>query len=126
MKYIEISKTIDTSKKLELAEAKKILLERLENVIDVESVTEKTETFKVTGSTSSPGSLSRYCHVKLNVTFMPEKGRLKVIISGHIDVTKTLLITYMLFVIAILLWGFCRAPSNRAKIAVRWMPSCSC
>lgn len=105
MKYLEVSKKISTSRDMDNSEVKSLLIDRLERIIDVESVSDNPEKFEVFGTTGTPSSLSRHSKISLDVHVIKEDRTHKILISGNTRVALSLVVSYMILVVLVLVIG---------------------
>ena len=106
MKHIEVSKKIIVQKKVTQEELKDALIKRLEKAIEIESIGDGVNDFKVTGTTGTPTSLTRHAKLNLdiNLTFDKDKA-VRILISGYSRIARSLILMYSLFFVLLMLAG---------------------
>lgn len=105
MKHIEVSKKITLQKSVSPEEIKQTLVDRLEKTIEIDTLGEGTEKFRLLGTTGSPSSLTRNARLDLDVDISFEGQIVRIIISGYSRVARSLAYTYWAMFLAVLLVG---------------------
>jgi hypothetical protein len=105
MKHIEVSKKITLQKTVAPEDIKRTLVERLEKTVEIDTLGEGTEKFRVIGTTGSPASLTRHARLDLDVDISFEGQVVRIIISGYSRVARSLSLTYWGMFLAVLLVG---------------------
>ncbi|MBU0859211.1 MAG: hypothetical protein KJ667_04685 [Alphaproteobacteria bacterium] len=105
MKHIEVSKKIVLQKAASPDDVKRALVERLEKTIEIESLGEGLEKFRITGTTGSPASITRHARLDLDVDVRFEGNAARIIISGYSRPAKSLSYLYWAMFFAVLMVG---------------------
>ena len=105
MKHIEVSKKIILSKPVDAATLKEALVERLEKIIEIESLSDGTESFSVTGTTGAPDSITRHARLDLDVSLRFEDDIARILISGTARSARSLMVLYWALFLVMLFVG---------------------
>lgn len=105
MAHIEVSRKIELGKKVDTADIKNALVERLEKILEIENISDGLEVFKVIGTTGSDTSLTRHARISIDIEIECEAKLARVMISGRSEVAKSLISFYGFALIVILLVG---------------------
>ena len=105
MKHIEVSRKINLTRAATADDVKRRLVERLEKTIEIDSIGEGVDKFRVTGTTGSPASLTRSARLDLDVEITLDGNAARVIISGYSRPAKSLSYLYWIMFFVVLLVG---------------------
>lgn len=105
MKHIEASKRIKLTRDVSEDDLKRALTERLKRAFDVESVVENDKGFHVSGTTGGLDNITRHARVDLNVQLSKQNEMCRIIIYGYSKMARSLLITYSVLFLIVLLLG---------------------
>jgi hypothetical protein len=106
MKHIEVSKKINIQKKVTQEEFKAALIKRLEKAIEIESIGDGVNEFKVNGTTGTPTSLTRHAKLNLDINLTYDKDKaVRILISGYSKIARSLILMYSLFFVLLMLAG---------------------
>ena len=105
MKHIEVSRKIALPRPVAADDVKNRLVERLEKTIEIESLGEGIERFRITGTTGSPASLTRHARLDLDVDIVQEPGALRIVISGYSRAARSLSYVYWTMFFVVLMVG---------------------
>jgi hypothetical protein len=105
MCYLEVSKKIKLTREITQEDLKNALITRLRRAFVIDSIREDAAGFQMQGSTVGFKSLSRHTKVDLNIQIAKTNENARIIIFGHSHTPLSLLITYSLLFLAVLLVG---------------------
>jgi len=105
MKHIEVSRKIMLTRPASADDVKRRLVERLEKTIEIDSLGEGVDKFRVTGTTGSPASLTRNARLDLDVEITLDGNVARIVISGFSRPAKSLSYLYWIMFFLVLLVG---------------------
>ena len=105
MKHIEVSRKIMLTRAASADDVKRRLVERLEKTIEIDSLGEGVDKFRVTGTTGSPASLTRNARLDLDVEITLDGNIARIVISGFSRPAKSLSYLYWIMFFLVLLVG---------------------
>ena len=105
MKHIEVSRKITLTRPASADDVKRRLIERLEKTIEIDSLGEGLDKFRVTGTTGSPASLTRNARLDLDVEITLDGNVARIVISGYSRPAKSLSYLYWAMFFVVLLVG---------------------
>lgn len=105
MKHLEVSRKIELKKNVGPEELKQSLLEKLQRTIEIESVSDGSTNFKITGTTGTPSGITRHAKVDLDVRILFEERVARIVISGYARTARSLALFYTSSFVAFLLVG---------------------
>jgi len=106
MKYIEVSRKIKLSKKVSTTALKKSFVERLEKIIEIETISDDSAHFKITGTTGTPEGITRHARLLLDVNIsFNDDGDARILISGTARTARSLVILYAFFFFLLMMAG---------------------
>lgn len=105
MKHIEASRKIVLQRAATADDLKRKLVERLEKTIEIDSLGEGVDKFRITGTTGSPASLTRNARLDLDVEIALDSNVARVIVSGYSRPARSLSFLYWAMFFIVLLVG---------------------
>lgn len=105
MKHIEVSKKIILSKPVDAATLKEALVERLEKIVEIESLSDGLENFSLTGTTGAPDSITRHARLDLDVSLRFEEDIARILVSGTARSARSLMVLYWALFLVMLFVG---------------------
>ncbi|MCB1556705.1 MAG: hypothetical protein KDJ15_05265 [Alphaproteobacteria bacterium] len=118
MKHIEVSRKIHLSRAVEPALLKDALLNRLQGAMEIETVSDGEEHFKLVGTTGSPSSMTRHAQVEMDVDMTLDGNTARIILSGVTRPAYSLTILYtvlfLFFLFIGLLPGFIETSADKS------------
>ena len=105
MKHIEVSRKIMLTRPASPDDVKRRLIERLEKTIEIDSLGEGVDKFRVTGTTGSPASLTRNARLDLDVEITLDGNIARIVMSGYSRPAKSLSYLYWIMFFVVLLVG---------------------
>ena len=105
MKHLEVSKKISLAKKVTAEELRAALAARLEKTIDIEKISDGNEEFSISGTTGSPGGLTRHARLDLDISIKFDGNAVRVLISGYSRTARSLMFMYWLLFFLMLMVG---------------------
>lgn len=105
MKHIEVSRKIVLQRPASPVDFKQALVERLEKAIQIDSIGDGHDKFRLTGTTGSPASLTRSANVDLDIAITFDAQDVRLIISGYTRPARSLSVLYWAMFFTVLLVG---------------------
>lgn len=106
MKYIEVSRKIKLSKKVSAQELKKAFVARLERTIEIETISDDSAYFKITGTTGTPEGITRHARLSLDINMsFNDDGDARILVSGTARTARSLTILYAFFFFLLMMVG---------------------
>lgn len=105
MKPIEVSRKIVLQRPVSADDLKRRFVERLEKTIEIDSLGEGLDKFRITGTTGSPASLTRNARLDLDVEIILDGNVARVIVSGYSRPARSLSLLYWVMFFVVLLVG---------------------
>ncbi len=105
MTHIEASQKIATNKKIDLAELKHALTQRIRGAFHVETVGDGKDSFTVVAGCKSNIMGSLTYSFQLNVLLKSDANHARVVINGHAEITQSAKFLYAIGLLAVLVLG---------------------
>ncbi len=105
MKYIDVSQKIHLTKEAEQEDVKQALLTRMRRAFKVDTLTEKDTGFHLVGTTGGPKGLVRHANVDIDVSVIKSQEKIRVLVNGYSDTSRSLLISYTSLFLLVLFTG---------------------